>query len=177
VDPKLKEVAEILSLEGNNRSSRDLRLLCEYFKDNHFIAEQAAKIDDKSMQYMYKTFCLRECVAQEAVINYGDRGSLFYILIHGEVEIRVPNQVELQIKGEDFIVFCLRFFNDIFWAKITNGQTILKALRKEVEKADEKWNVQNPDVMEQAILAKIARGEMGGSGRRFNLLINPTGKP
>ena len=62
------------------------------------------------------------------VINYGDRGSLFYILIQGEVEIRVPNQVELQVTGEDFILFCIRFHDDIFWSKTLNGMVILKEL-------------------------------------------------
>ena len=67
-------------------------------------------------------------------MSFGDKGSLFYILIDGTVEIKVPSPVELEVTADDFILFCLRFFEDIYWAKTTNGKQIQKELLKEVEK-------------------------------------------
>jgi hypothetical protein len=50
------------------------------------------------------------------------------------VDIRVPNPVEIEVKQEDFMLFCMRFYEDIFWRKTNNGMRIAREIIKEIEK-------------------------------------------
>lgn len=57
-------------------------------------------------------------MAGETVFSFGDRGTEFYIIIKGEVEIRVPAPVELendQASALGLLVFITTHFDDIYW--------------------------------------------------------------
>ena len=89
-----------------------------------------------------------ECKPSETVIKFGDRGSLFYILLEGQVEIKIPNPVEIEVNPDDFILFCLRFYEDIYWKRTLNGPRIAKELIKELEKSGTKYDANRKDEME-----------------------------
>lgn len=58
------------------------------------------------------------------VFSFGDSGSTFYIVLAGEVEIRVPTPVELEgnsASPEGLLVFLITYFEIIYWDRIPDG--------------------------------------------------------
>jgi hypothetical protein len=58
----------------------------------------------------------------------------------------VPNAVEIEVKQDDFLLFCLRFYEDIYWRKTFNGLRIAREIIKEIEKTGIKYN---PDLKQE----------------------------
>lgn len=67
------------------------------------------------------------------MFSYGDSGSTFYILLAGEVEIRVPTNVELEgnsASPEGLLVFLITYYDIIYWEKIPDGFKIKRELNE-----------------------------------------------
>ena len=65
---------------------------------------------------------MSEHTAGSIVFHYGDVGHHFYIVIKGEVEVRVPAPVELEEESatpEGLMSFIITYFQDINW-KVTD---------------------------------------------------------
>ena len=111
------------------------------------------------------------------MFHYGDRGSLFYIIIEGEVEIRTPSPVELDndsATAEGILVFIVTYFDDIYWEKIYQGQKIQQVFLKELMKLNVNLTdgrFTKHDALKTLDLA-IARGDSKIHIRMENLL-NP----
>jgi hypothetical protein len=91
------------------------------------------------------------------------------------VEIKVPSPVEIEVAADDFILFCLRFYEDIYWARTQNGKRIAEELLKEVERCGEKYDQNNKDAMEAALFDAYSRGAIT-SQKFIYRLINPHNK-
>ena len=84
---------------------------------------------------MCKQLRLEEVAKGEIVFNYGDQGQLFYIIIEGEVEIKVPSPVLLENDSatpEGLITFILLFFKDIYWKELPNCLQTIKLVYNEL---------------------------------------------
>jgi hypothetical protein len=77
------------------------------------------------MGQLFQNLRLRECQPKETVFLYGERGSSFYIIIQGQVEVKTPAIVEFDVEQDEFFHFCLDYFSDIYWKKTTNGTKVL----------------------------------------------------
>lgn len=61
----------------------------------------------------------------------GDVGTLFYIILSGEVSVKLPTIVEFETTPEDFFIFCIQYFEDIEWTKIPNGEILMSEVQSE----------------------------------------------
>ena len=86
---------------------------------------------------LYKSLQLEEFDKGQIIFHYGDSGSTFYIIISGEVEIKVPAVFELdglECTAEAVLAFLVTFQEDIYWVKMPNGDKIKKELDDELKK-------------------------------------------
>ena len=63
----------------------------------------------------------------DVLFKFGDKGEIFYVILDGEVEIIVPEPIELV--GSDaspvgILNFVVNYFEDIFWENLDNGSRI-----------------------------------------------------
>lgn len=94
---------------------------------------QKLKNDAETMQQLFNSLKYEDCLEGHTVFNYGDQGNTFYILLAGEVEIRVPTPVELENSSnspEGLLVFLITYYDIIYWEKIPNGFAIKKTLNE-----------------------------------------------
>ena len=77
---------------------------------------------------MIKHFCKRfryhQLKDQEIVFNFNDSGELFYIILSGEVEVRIPEPMQLvgdQADPDGILSFVLHNHIDINWGNYTGG--------------------------------------------------------
>ena len=67
--------------------------------------------------------------ASQIVFNYGEPGDKFYVILEGEVSIKVPTNITFNSKRIDLINFCKDHFTDIVWEKVGD-----KTLKPQVER-------------------------------------------
>lgn len=100
---------------------------------NAFIAQEAKKLkgDLETLNLLFQSLKYEGTPKDSVVFKYGDSGSTFYILLAGEVEIRVPTTVELQGNSatpEGLLVFLITYHDIIYWDKIQDGYRIRREL-------------------------------------------------
>jgi len=133
----VQRVKTLLSKEPQDRTKVEIRELEEYFKNNPFFEREAARArDNQTIQNLFTHLKVLEYQKGDTVFKFGDRGQLFYIIIDGEIEIRTPAPVELeneQATPEGILVFCITYFNEIYWDKMLNGDKIQSKILNELE--------------------------------------------
>lgn len=70
------------------------------------------------------------------MFHYGDEGNHFYILIEGEVEVRVPLPTQLEDEDatpEGLLLFLIRNYEDIYWKLIDRRISIIQILNNELK--------------------------------------------
>ena len=115
------------------RSIAQLLTLQPFLANNAFIAAEMQKLkkDTETLKLLFSSLKHEVGARGSVVFNYGDSGSTFYILLSGEVEIRVPTPVELEgpsASPEGLIVFLITYYDIIHWEKIPDGFKIKKEL-------------------------------------------------
>ena len=84
--------------------------------------------DEKTCYELCERLRLEQYSEGAVVFNYGDTGQLFYIVVEGEVDVRVPSPVlleELSATPEGLISFILLYFKDIYWDRLYYGSRIV----------------------------------------------------
>lgn len=111
----------ILKMDSRARSQKDLAVLQVYFKKNAFIAQESQKLnnDKETLQLLYKSLQLDEIPKGKEVFSYGDSGNTFYIILSGEVEIKIPASFDLEgldCTAEAVLSFMVTFLEDVQWS-------------------------------------------------------------
>ena len=52
--------------------------------------------EESTIKYLYRNLKFHEYKPQEPVFDYGDKGTLFYIIMDGEVAVKTPAPEELE---------------------------------------------------------------------------------
>jgi CRP-like cAMP-binding protein len=87
--PNVGKVVRALAKVNNERKPDETLMLMEFFTQANCFIELGIQKDDlfKVVQHMeYKRLA-----ANEVIFNIGDVGDYFYILIHGKVQLLLPN--------------------------------------------------------------------------------------
>ena len=82
---------------------------------------------------MFQNLRYAEFEAESNVFDYGDEGELFYIIMEGEVKIKIPAPDILeddQCSPEGFLIFLIEYWSDIYWSKLRLGLEIREMLIK-----------------------------------------------
>jgi len=117
------------------------------------------------------------------VFEYGDEGQLFYIVMEGEVEVRIPLQVVLE--GEDatpvgFYNYLVKNFNDIHWPQIADGRRMQLLLLREMEMFNIKISSKNKIIdTKQAVerMTKALMKEKTNIHKTLYYTVCPTKEP
>ena len=70
-------------------------------------------------------------------MNYGDEGDLYYIILEGEVIVRIPQAhilEEEQFSPLGLLMFLIEYYNDIMWSMLNHGDTIKELLFEALKK-------------------------------------------
>lgn len=54
----------------------------------------------------------------------GDVGTMFYIILRGEVGVIIPTPYEIECTSEELYIFCIKNLENIDWNKFTHGDSI-----------------------------------------------------
>lgn len=88
---EISKIKEILSVPSSKRTRFKVHLLGKLIKEQNIFRKLREK--EESGQ-LYRDCCqyltLEEFVPGETIINYGERGNKFYIILEGSVSIHVP---------------------------------------------------------------------------------------
>lgn len=117
----------ILTKEPKERSSQEIKQVQKHFKDNKFFAKVLKERDEKTFYDLCERLRLEEHQEGAVVFNYGDQGQLFYIVIDGLVDVKVPSPVLLEedsASPEGLISFLILYFGDIHWEPMYHGDRI-----------------------------------------------------
>ena len=78
------------------RTKDEISVLVQYFEDNHYFKKQRNEgLEKKSLESLFRMMRFKACKAGEKVFDCGDEGNLFYVIMEGEVLIKVPALREL----------------------------------------------------------------------------------
>ena len=79
----------IVGLDQEERSAEELQVLAGYIKDIDFLKKR--NLNEETMLEIVNCMNLLEMEKDEIVMEYGDIGQNFYLILQGEVEITVPD--------------------------------------------------------------------------------------
>ena len=79
----------IVGLDQEERSAEELQVLAGYIKDIDFFKKR--NLNEETMLEIVNCMNLLEMEKDEIVMEYGDIGQNFYLILQGEVEITVPD--------------------------------------------------------------------------------------
>lgn len=88
-------------------------MLRRFFDSNKFFKEQAQQFEEKTILYLFRNLRYAEYHAMETVFHFGDEGEIFYIIMEGEVMIKIPGPDVLedeQCSAEGFLIFLIEYF-------------------------------------------------------------------
>ena len=82
---------------------------------------------ERIISYLYRNLHYEEYQKGETIFTYNDIGDLFYIVMQGEVIVKTPAPhviEEVNRTPENVLYYLIKFYKDIYWAKMTNGPII-----------------------------------------------------
>ena len=78
------------------RTKDEISVLVQYFEDNHYFRKQRNEgLEKRSLESLFRFMRFKSFKAGEKVFDCGDEGNLFYVIMEGEVLIKVPALREL----------------------------------------------------------------------------------
>ncbi len=100
--------------------------LDEHFKEFAFFKKLEEETDHETLMSCFKIMQMKEMPKNEIVFKYGKRnmyyseyigdiGTLFYIILEGSVNLRVPTAYEAELSCEEIFLFMLENIKDIDW--------------------------------------------------------------
>ena len=76
------------------RTKADISVLVQYFQDNHYFRKQRNEgLEKKTLESMLCMMRFQAFEAGEKVFDCGDEGNLFYVIMEGEVLVKVPTLI------------------------------------------------------------------------------------
>ena len=99
-----EDVFRFLNKVPNMRSGQEIQAYAKYLSDNY---QYFTKLKDEDSQLkvekLTKVCKLQKTMKGDAIINFGEIGDKFYIVLEGMVEIYKPKYVEMILAPRDFI--------------------------------------------------------------------------
>ena len=89
----------ILQKKIECRNREEVQKLISYFKDLKFFEnlKKDNDVEEDIIYYCCKELKYRKYEDNTSIINYGEEGNEFFIIIEGEVEILTPKQIEMRV--------------------------------------------------------------------------------
>jgi len=88
----------ILRKKPNSRRKVDMNAMKEYFRNYQFFANFEKEYGELALVACLKCMQLAVFSQGDTIFKYGEMGALFYIVMHGEVGIKVPMQTSVTLQ-------------------------------------------------------------------------------
>ena len=99
-----EDVFNFLSKNPNLRSLQEIHVYGEYLSKNYnYFAKLQAEDSQLKVEKLAKVCKLEKNFKGESIINYGEIGDKFYIVLEGVVEIFKPKYVEINVTPSEFM--------------------------------------------------------------------------
>ena len=108
------EVESILKLEPAERTSRNITTILRFFKNNAYFEKQKEIHGEKIIQFLIRKMRFKASEKNEMVFHFGDIGELFYIIMDGEVIIKVPSPAIIEGEKAAAKAFLLEYLVEQF---------------------------------------------------------------
>lgn len=104
------QVKLILKKRQSERSPEEIQHLQNYFSDNAFFQKHEKENGEKSLQLIYSAMKYEYITEDKYVMRIGEFGTTYYIILKGEVEIRIPTPMKLKFLFKDLMKYVLKNF-------------------------------------------------------------------
>ncbi|CAI2385476.1 unnamed protein product [Moneuplotes crassus] len=143
---ELFKIIEILERQEGTRSKSDLEFMQSYFTglmesilelDNDKGSESAGKSNEELQMNLFKS--MKYCYVDKghSVFQYGDLGSLFYIILKGTVSLSIPTEKLKTLTEQEYFMYLYNNYERLHFEKIEIESRILTKLQ-EVRESGEK---------------------------------------
>ncbi|CDW80269.1 UNKNOWN [Stylonychia lemnae] len=120
--------------DQRREQKKDIFKLDEYFVNNKFFKNLAKDTDRETTYHCYKIMNFQTFYAGETIFHFGDTAFTFYIMLRGEVAVKIPQAIDLEITPDDLFIFCIQFFDDIEWNKFPLGDVVRPEIKSEIQR-------------------------------------------
>eukprot|EP00347_Sterkiella_histriomuscorum_P006060 403354217 len=124
----------LLQKPANDRSQSDLLYIRKYLTAKHLQVfnkkEAGIQYSDDAITQMIKGFNYDYLEANQILFNYGEKGSTFYIIIKGSVNVRIPQDITIEMMPSEYDLF-IRTNQSYILEESPENQVILSHYRKE----------------------------------------------
>ena len=104
LDISKKDLYEFFRRAPSLRMSKDIELYADYLSQNYQYFIKLKKEDSQlKVEKLTKICHIEKYFKGESIINYGEIGDKFYIVLEGIVEVYKPKYVEIELLPNDFI--------------------------------------------------------------------------
>ena len=104
LDISKKDLYEFFRRAPSLRMSKDIELYADYLSQNYQYFIKLKKEDSQlKVEKLTKICHIEKNFKGESIINYGEIGDKFYIVLEGIVEVYKPKYVEIELLPNDFI--------------------------------------------------------------------------
>jgi hypothetical protein len=91
-DNILYAVVSVLRKTGKRRTETELAFIKRAFMKFKFIEDLEAELDPQTFQDLFRELKLEEVPAGKTIFKYGDPGKTWYLILHGSVEVLIPER-------------------------------------------------------------------------------------
>eukprot|EP00347_Sterkiella_histriomuscorum_P011137 403373617 len=128
------DIIQILKKPPEQRQKKEIFKLEDYFVNNLFFKNLVKDTDKETTYHCYKIMNYQIFQPGETIFYYGDIGSLFYIILRGEVAVKIPTALDLEISPDDLFIFCIQYYDDIEWQKFPSSENIRSEIKSEINR-------------------------------------------
>lgn len=141
-DSYFTHMFNLLKIPSKNRKQKHLLQMQEHLGKLEFFTKLSQSSGPERVLDYYKCLKPFKLTNHATVFNYGDSGSLFYIILKGSVAVKVPIITNYQMTQKQFAEYYIQNYQKIVLAKTTHfintaeqkDLTFLEFIKKRLEK-------------------------------------------
>lgn len=105
--PSEEETIAIMSKPSKERNKEELIKVSKYFSQKHFFQKLIEKGNGEVVDQLSKEMNLEVFEKDTNIINWGEIGHTFYVIVKGDVDVYIPMVKKEKMTYKEFIEFCL----------------------------------------------------------------------
>ncbi|CAI2370289.1 unnamed protein product [Moneuplotes crassus] len=140
LEPKLlnDSILKVLSDPCNARKRADLLKLKDFFNDHEFFRELEENNEEDTVLKCFKAMKYVEHRKDDLIFKLGDEGFYFYIILKGEVGIKIMVTKEYEFTQNQYHKFLIKNYEEVCWEGIENGEELKSKVDSLMEKQNKK---------------------------------------
>eukprot|EP00347_Sterkiella_histriomuscorum_P011829 403370944 len=126
----LQQIFDILQKDYATRSNQDLLILNNYFlQSNEFFRKLSEQKSQLTMLQLFKCLNLEFYDYGSTIFNYGDQGDSFYVILQGQVGIKVPTDFILEFGNYyEIYMYLINRYRDVVRLRDSHSKVVKKMI-------------------------------------------------